>query len=293
VRHPPNTVSPYTGILVYLDPGNDILNPMSDLEKFLANTLAILQKDQRILGVAVAGSWITGRTDQYSDLDLVIVCEDAYFEALMAERRQIAHCLGTLVASFTGEHVNEPRLLICLYDRPVLHVDLKFITLADLDKRIENPVVVWERKSLLSKQMERSLPEHPMPDLQWIEDRFWVWVHYGATKLGRGELFEVIDFLSYLRGPILGSLSLVRHGQLPRGARRLESLAPGDVAAFEQTVPSYNFDSCVAATEASIALYQKLREEMEDGNLVRRIEAESVALKYLEDVKAKRNRLPS
>ncbi|MER7057532.1 MULTISPECIES: hypothetical protein [unclassified Streptomyces] len=35
-----------------------------------------------------------------------------------------------------------------------------------------------------------------MPDLQWIEDRFWIWVHYGATKLGRGELFEVNGFLA-------------------------------------------------------------------------------------------------
>jgi len=24
-----------------------------------------------------------------------------------------------------------------------------------------------------------------LPDLQRIEDRFWVWVHYAATKLGR------------------------------------------------------------------------------------------------------------
>jgi hypothetical protein len=31
-----------------------------------------------------------------------------------------------LLVGFTGEHVGEPRVLICLYGPPVLHVDLKF-----------------------------------------------------------------------------------------------------------------------------------------------------------------------
>ena len=34
-------------------------------------------------------------------------------------------------ATFTGEHVGESRVLICLYGPPLLHVDLKFVSLSD------------------------------------------------------------------------------------------------------------------------------------------------------------------
>ena len=62
-------------------------------------------------------------------------------DEVMHERKSIASSLGRLAGAFTGEHVGEPRLLICLYDNPVLHVDLKFVNLFDAAVRIENPVM--------------------------------------------------------------------------------------------------------------------------------------------------------
>jgi hypothetical protein len=34
-------------------------------------------------------------------------------------------------SAFSGEHVGEPRALICLYGPPLLPVDLKFVSLSD------------------------------------------------------------------------------------------------------------------------------------------------------------------
>ena len=48
----------------------------------------------------------------------------------MGERRTIAESCGGLLAAFTGEHVGEPRLLICLYGPPLAHVNLKFVPFA-------------------------------------------------------------------------------------------------------------------------------------------------------------------
>jgi hypothetical protein len=53
--------------------------------------------------------------------------------------------MGNLLAAFTGEHVGEPRLLICLFADPLMHVDLKFISLGQLSSRVEDPVILWER----------------------------------------------------------------------------------------------------------------------------------------------------
>ena len=63
---------------------------------------------------------------------------------------------------------------------------------------------------------------YPPPDARWIEDRFWVWVHYAALKIARGELQESFDFLSYLRVFVLGPLGSVRAGRKPIGVRRVE-----------------------------------------------------------------------
>lgn len=255
-----------------------------DHQSFFERALPRLQADPRILGVAGAGSLITSSMDQYSDLDLVVVSDNAHSAAVAAERHPIVQGLGPLLVGFTGEHVGEPRLLICLYDQPLLHVDVKFVSLDEFARRIENPVVLWERGAELSAVLHKTTPAHPMPELQWIEDRFWVWVHYAALRLGRGELFELLDFLGFLRQAVFGPLSLVQHGQLPRGVRRLETLAPRHLELMKQTVAHYDRGSCVQATRSAITLYRQLRTEAATPSLIRRAEAEDAAVRYFEQI---------
>lgn len=257
----------------------------SALQKFLDNTVAVLKTDSRFVGVAVAGSWIGNTTDDYSDLDLVLVVHDQAYPQVLQEKLKIAESLGPLLSGFTGEHVGEPeRLLICLYGPPTIHVDLKFINPADLEQRIENPVVAWERNGELKAAMAKAPPNHPMPSLQWIEDRFWVWVHYTATKIGRGELFETLAALSFFRDIALGPLSLVRHGNLPRRSRRLETHAKEDLPEFLKTVSGYDAGECVQALRGCIDLYRKLRNKMDDGKLIYREKAETASVDYLDIV---------
>ncbi len=219
-------------------------------QQFIDHALPKLQMDSRILGVAGAGSLISDSMDEFSDLDLVIVVPDSEFESIMNDRFSIIGELGNYLIGFTGEHVGEPRVIICLFEKPLLHVDLKFVALSDFSNRIENPVTLWERGTSLADTIRKTTPVHPMPDLQWIEDRFWIWVHYAALRLGRGELFEVIDHLSFVRQVVLGPPALVQHGQLPRGVRRIETLAPRYVDMMKATVAHYDRNSCVSAIRA-------------------------------------------
>ena len=117
--------------------------------KFLHSAVERLQRDERLLGVAAGGSFLTNSMDEFSDLDLVIATEAAHHRQVLADRQQIASSLGPLLTAFTGEHVGEPRLLICLYAvEPPLHVDLKFVALPDLARRVEDPAILWERDGL-------------------------------------------------------------------------------------------------------------------------------------------------
>ncbi|WII71147.1 aminoglycoside 6-adenylyltransferase [Bdellovibrio sp. 22V] len=253
-------------------------------QQFLDEALSKLQADLRILGVAGAGSLISGKMDEYSDLDLIVVVPDTKFNEIMAERFKIVAGLGNHLTGFTGEHVGEPRLIISLFDEPLLHVDVKFVSLSDFGNRVENPVVLWERDTDLSDTIQKTTPHYPTPDLQWIEDRFWIWIHYAALRLGRGELFEVIDHLSFMRQAVFGPLSLVQHGHLPQGVRRLEMLAPRHLEMMKQTVAGYERSSCVQAIRAAIELYRTLRSEASLSTLVLKNEAESAAVAYFEQV---------
>ena len=249
---------------------------------FISNAIPHLALDQRLVGVAAAGSWAENSMDEFSDLDLIIAVEPESFEQVMFERQSIAASLGELLASFTGEHVGEPRVLICLYNSPLLHVDLKFISLADAEKRVDEPVVLWERDRRLSQVFASSTGVYPMPNEQWIEDRFWIWIHYGVGKVARGELFEALDLISYLRGTVLSPLGLLRAGCKPTGVRKIEQLAPTLAEALKGTVALYEPESCYSALERCIEIYRSLRST----TIIPHESAEEAAVEYLKTMRA-------
>ncbi|MEV4570468.1 nucleotidyltransferase domain-containing protein [Nonomuraea sp. NPDC049419] len=251
--------------------------------RFLSDVVPQIRHDARVTGVALAGSIAGGHADAYSDVDLIVVIDDEAFDAVMKERLALIDAWTELVAGFTGEHVGEPRLIITLVGPPLLHVDFKFVRASDFAKRADDPVVLWDRQG----HLVRTLAEHPPVssplDLQWIEDRFWIWVHYGATKLARGELFEAIGFLSYLRETVLGPLAARRVGAIPRGVRHLESIAPEEARDLQATLCGYDPYEIGQAFLANVALYRRW---LDDTGVViqRRHHAEELAVQYLRDV---------
>ena len=155
-------------------------------EQLLSKILAVFTADPRILGIGASGSYASDSMDKYSDLDLVIAINPEDFDSVMAERFTLIDQVEGQVAAFTGEHVGEPRLVIAIYAPDAIHVDFKFVSLPDAATRVDDTKVLWERDGQLSRIFETAKPHYPQPDPQWIEDRFWIWVHYGATKIAVG-----------------------------------------------------------------------------------------------------------
>ncbi len=253
--------------------------------KFLDNCERMLQSDNRIVGLAVGGSFLDGTMDEFSDLDLVIGVEPQSYAAVLDDRQRVAAALGPLLSAFTGEHVGEPRLLICLYDRPLLHVDLKFVDLADCADRVEDPHILWDRDGRLEIAISKGEPHYPQPDPEWIEERFWTWVHYGLVRIERGELFEAIGFLAFLRERVLTPLEVVRMGQRPAGVRKVESVAPEFAERLKSTVATHDPASCLQALRACVELYQELRRDAFNDSVANR--AEEAVLLYLKEVEAR------
>jgi len=135
-----------------------------------------------------------------------------------------------------------------------------FVMLPLAALRVEDPVVLWEKGDELSRQLRSGTAVFPAPNKVWIEDRFWIWVHYAAVKIGRGEYFEALDFLGFLRGAVLGPLILERQGHRPQGVRRIEKYGGDYLPLLVQTIATHDRASCLAALRAAIRLYRLLRE---------------------------------
>jgi predicted nucleotidyltransferase len=248
----------------------------------LERLVGLAEADDQLVAVTVGGSAALGTMDHFSDLDLVIVCRDDGYRTAVAEARRLAGSLGPLLVAFTGEHVGEPALLICLYGPPLLHVDLKYVAESEFADRVEDGLILWQRDGAAEAAFANSDAAWPAPDRQWIEDRFWVWIHYGAAKLGRGELFECLDLLGFLRGAVLGPLLAVERGTRPQGARRIEFFAPDYVPALAATIADHDRQQCFRALRAAAEAYVELRDRAADPELVQHTEAQAQVMAYLE-----------
>jgi hypothetical protein len=242
-------------------------------------------KWRELEGAAIGGSYLSGRMDEYSDLDLLVVVASDQWDRTLQNLGRIAQSFGSLIWSFSGEHVGVPSMLICLYGPHLLHVDLKFLIAAQLEKRVEDPVVLWDRRGVVSAALSVGKASYPEPNPQWIEDRFWPWIHYLSTKIGRGELFEAIEGLSFLRERVLGPLALFRSHAQPNGVRHFERDAPEYAADLQNTIASYDRANIIRATDQCIALYRRLRSDS-PVRIVERTDVESAALSFLQTVRS-------
>lgn len=252
-------------------------------QAFIQNLVSLISADGRFSGISLSGSGSEDKLDRYSDLDFVLAIQPQHVEEVMAQRKEIAGSLGKLLVSFTGEHVGEPRLLICLYESDeVLHIDLKFVSAEDVGERVDRPLILWEEQDCLSREYTHESSGYPIQPLQWYEDRIWVWIHYGASKAGRGELFEAIELLSFFRQAVLGPLFMLANGMEPVGVRKIELLLPDVAEKLQSTLAQYNKASVLTSLDNVADLYCQAREILKTQQLfVEQTVAEKSVMEYL------------
>ena len=262
--------------------------PQNFQQRFVNTVISRLEGDARFLGLAAGGSWLTDQLDEFSGLDLLLITDPGRYQSAFEDRVALAESFGPLLSLFPADHAGRPNLQVALYDDPLQHAGLTFLSLDELRTRSENPAVLWERDGAVTRVLEETKPTTPHLDLQWVEDRFWSWLQYGAQRLGGGELFAVISTLDLLRTHALGPMESARVGKPPRRVRWLESLGEAaDLAELRATVPSYDARSCEQALKAAAKMYVGLRETLDKGSLKRNRRAEMATLRYLHGISEK------
>jgi len=237
-------------------------------QAFVERVRAGVSRDPRLKALLAGGSYVHGGFDRYSDLDFVVVVESGGYSEVMATRRQFAESLGDLLSAFSGEHVGEPRLLICLYGPPLLHVDLKFIVAEDLGRLVERPSVLFARDAAdIEGRLDAAVIHWPERSPEWFEQRAWIWLHYGAAKLGRGELFEAMGMLAFFRDQVLGPMLHRRAGRAQRGLRRMETWDDAAIQLLARTVAVHDAGSVRDALSAAAEIYLDLRDDEPPGEV--------------------------
>ncbi len=253
---------------------------------FAERAVEVLKNDTSVIGLTVGGSWLSNELDEYADLDLILVTKTK-----VSEDKQLmmlyAQGLGNLLSGFTGDHVGEPRLLVCLFDNPLLHVDIKFLTLDEFEVRVENPVILLDTNDQLMTVIENTKAVFPYPNYQWMEDRFWIWIHYTLGKIARGELFEAIDAIGYIRANVIGQLLHIKNNGLPRAMRKVETKFQTDqIQGLKETIPVYNQKSLLISLHQLVDLYKQLRNDLFDERILFQEKTEKAVMKYLREIEA-------
>ena len=231
---------------------------MTEQRDFLDQIAEATANDSRLLGLLVGGSYASKTMDLYSDLDCILVVDDDAYDAVLGDRKIIAAAIGPLLHCFSGDFLGEPRLLICLYQEPLLHVDYKVVTPAMLADRVEDPVIVWQRDRRIRAVLESTAAHWPRQTSEWFDEHFWIWLHYGATKLARGELFEALDILAMIRKRIFGPLLTERAGERQYELRHIERLGPEAIAMLADITPRPDRIACKKAPARAIDHYATL-----------------------------------
>lgn len=212
-----------------------------------------------VVAMAVAGSFAEGIADELSDVDLRLYAPEAAVDRTVRAIPALAASCGRVIALFTGEHVGAPALTIVLYD-DLVHVDFDVLSsngVAEHNRGLP-ALVLWERDGV-SARLPGEDPSDVERELRWIEERMWTWCWYIQSKILRGELYEALDGLQYVRDQVLFRLLAFGRGARPAGARRVEAALGDRESVFSNTIPrAHEAAAVLSALRAEIDLYLDL-----------------------------------
>jgi hypothetical protein len=230
---------------MHLPPGLDDL-PLHRVKLEAAS--AFTRTMPGVIGLVVTGSLATGTADAYSDLDLKIVTRDDMHGESVQHLDALIDACGVPVARFTAEHVGHPEMLIVLYD-DLIHIDFYLVRLGELTDRNGGMEswVLWSEDDDISVALGERVDAAGV-DLAWFEARVWTWVWYTHSKILRGELYEALDALQYLRGNVLFVLLAETAGVRPMDRAEQSSMsarsAPSSPEPFRLSSATWSWMHC-------------------------------------------------
>lgn len=221
----------------------------------------LLLADERIEGVALRGLVAEGRSDHYSELDLLVTVRDEAFDQVVAEPESFFQQAGQLSYWFLSAR-GESRLFAAVFEG-MLEVDVAYLRASALQAQPGERywVVLKDRSGWLAVVAEESAKLSPPapPRVDRPDDRFWLWVYRTMASVDRGDLWYAWAMLNGIR-QLLMQLIAEADGHplvsLKQYHRRIDRTDERWLAA---TVCSLQPKAILQALSAATGLYVSLR----------------------------------
>ena len=168
----------------------------------LDRVMVALEADERLIGVIIVGSGAVGFDDDYSDIDLCIVCPDEQTLAIYQDWRQRFERLLPVIHCCPVTYTPNSHLYALLLDG-FLELDAGFIGIGSLVAKRERWKVAFDRSGKIGEIMTRSWESRRPTDLkhEYLRRVEGIWhhiLHVGAA-LRRGQLWKALHYLETIR----------------------------------------------------------------------------------------------
>jgi hypothetical protein len=183
-----------------------------------ARLLELAESDPAVVGAAITGSYVAGRSDEWSDIDLAFAVDGPLEPALGRWADVLVHEFGAL-HYWDLPWASSVYRVFLLPDW--LQVDIFFTPAAEFGARGPN----WRTVFGETVELEASAPPARDPLIGWA----WVLLRHGHACVARGKPWQAEWCISGVRDNVL-ALACLRLGYATRYARDADRL-PAEVTA--------------------------------------------------------------
>jgi predicted nucleotidyltransferase len=226
------------------------------IDNALQKIVSMVKEDKRIKGLWAVGSVATGKTDEYSDLDLYMLVEKQDYPQVFEERASFARKLGEVLSSFEVEWPNCQLYGVILEN--CLEVDLCYCKLEQVE--IFGPFrILYDRDGDLDQLLSKRLSHCEVDVRKELNENLDLAAYnalHAINMLRRGELWSSIRQVETLRKRIVTLIGLRTHTDVAEEYRRLESIAGETEKLYlQKTLCGYDSKLLKHSIEAAIILF--------------------------------------
>jgi hypothetical protein len=213
----------------------------------LQRIVDVLKAMPHVRAAFMRGSFYSGQPDQYSDLDLFVVAEDAPGEELIALGHSALDATGQVL--WVSVRDTMPPRLRALIGGP-LRIDLAVVTAATLPP-YEGWRILFDHDNILRGRArevyaaETLRPEHVLE----ICDQFWWNMFSSVSQIKRGHLWMALHLLDSCRNDLAQMMRWRRDRERPfeRFVNLERHLTAEDQQSLAQTLAAYDLHGITEA----------------------------------------------
>ena len=204
-------------------------------QSLIDKAVEVLKEDSRVKGIYISGS---RKADEFSDIDLGILCSKENFDSLKKDGFKIAKKIGEIKAESMAVI---PDVYVVFYNPDEIKVDFCW-EIIPKEIRPDHAYItnLYDPDGIIAEMMEKAWNmdwDINEKELGHFIKHFHIGISYTVLKLARGEMWDAYDCVDFYRKRLVKFEDMLAQRK-PENYRRLESkLDEKQLKLLEQAIP--------------------------------------------------------